>query len=168
MISKSSIIIGALAIAAVIIGALPAAQGIAASTKEQPIVQVNRSAKGDSIGKKDCVRERIGRFLPSAFAGENPVAYLHDELVGIIRISGSDVGLDMSKMLGCFHDLPRQVPNLPTDVTLLVGVNGTQLIEFTNLRIDLDLLNDGRVPGRNRLDLGVGERAALKVLRRAN
>jgi hypothetical protein len=49
MISKSSIIIGALAIAAVMIGALPAAQGIAASTKEQPFVQVNRSAKGDRL-----------------------------------------------------------------------------------------------------------------------
>jgi len=47
MAKKSSYFIGGLAIAAVMIGALPAAQSIAASGKEPPILQVNRSAKGD-------------------------------------------------------------------------------------------------------------------------
>jgi hypothetical protein len=49
MASKSSYLIGGLAIAAVMVGALPAAQGIAASTKETPVVQVNRGAKGDRL-----------------------------------------------------------------------------------------------------------------------
>src|SRR5947208_5127685 len=48
MAKKSSYLIGGLAIAAVTIGALPAAQSIAASSKE-PTVQVNRSAKGDRL-----------------------------------------------------------------------------------------------------------------------
>ena len=49
MAKKSSYFIGGLAIAAVMIGALPAAQSIAASGKEAPILQVNRSAKGDRL-----------------------------------------------------------------------------------------------------------------------
>ena len=49
MAKKSSYLIGGLAIAAVMIGALPAAQGIDASTKELPVLQVNRSAKGDRM-----------------------------------------------------------------------------------------------------------------------
>jgi hypothetical protein len=48
MAAKSSYVIGGLAIAAVMIGALPAAQGIGASSKEFPI-QVNRTAKGDRL-----------------------------------------------------------------------------------------------------------------------
>ena len=49
MAKKSSYFIGGLAIAAVMIGALPAAQSIAASAKEPPVLQVNRSAKGDRL-----------------------------------------------------------------------------------------------------------------------
>lgn len=49
MASKSNYLIGGLAIAAVMIGALPAAQGIVAPTKEAPILEVNRSAKGDRM-----------------------------------------------------------------------------------------------------------------------
>ena len=49
MAKKSSYLIGGLAIAAVMIGALPAAQGIAASSQEPAVVQVNRSAKGDRL-----------------------------------------------------------------------------------------------------------------------
>ena len=49
MAKKSSYLIGGLAIAAAMIGALPAAQGIDASTKELPVLQVNRSAKGDRM-----------------------------------------------------------------------------------------------------------------------
>jgi hypothetical protein len=49
MAKKSSYFIGGLAVAAVMIAALPAAQGIGASTKEAPVVQVNRSAKGDRM-----------------------------------------------------------------------------------------------------------------------
>jgi hypothetical protein len=48
MAAKSSYVIGGLAIAAVMIGALPAAQGIGASSKEFP-TQVNRTAKGDRL-----------------------------------------------------------------------------------------------------------------------
>ena len=49
MAKKSSYFIGGLAITAVMIGALPAAQSIAASGKEPPVLQVNRSAKGDRL-----------------------------------------------------------------------------------------------------------------------
>ena len=49
MAAKSNYLIGGLAVAALLIGALPAAQGIDASTKEFPNVQVNRSAKGDRM-----------------------------------------------------------------------------------------------------------------------
>jgi hypothetical protein len=49
MASKSSYWIGGLALVAVMIGALPAAQGIAAATQEAPVVQVNRGAKGDRL-----------------------------------------------------------------------------------------------------------------------
>jgi hypothetical protein len=51
MVSKSNYLIGALAVAALMIGALPAAQGIGASTKELPNVQVDRSAKGDRLAE---------------------------------------------------------------------------------------------------------------------
>ena len=52
MAAKSNYLIGGLAVAALLIGALPAAQGIGASTKEFPNVQVNRSAKGDRMGSQ--------------------------------------------------------------------------------------------------------------------
>jgi hypothetical protein len=48
MASKSSYLIGGLTIVAIMVGALPAAQGIA-STKEIPVVQVNRGVKGDRL-----------------------------------------------------------------------------------------------------------------------
>jgi hypothetical protein len=46
---KSSYLIGGLAAAALMIGALPAAQGIAASSEQPPVLQINRSAKGDRL-----------------------------------------------------------------------------------------------------------------------
>src|SRR5262245_15059873 len=49
MASKSSYIIGGLAIVSAMIVALPAAQSIAATNKDSSIVQVNRSAKGDRL-----------------------------------------------------------------------------------------------------------------------
>jgi hypothetical protein len=49
MASKSSYLIGGLAIVAVMIGALPAAQGITASTQENSNIQVNRSSKSDRL-----------------------------------------------------------------------------------------------------------------------
>ena len=49
MVKKSSYFIGGLAIAAVMIGALPAIQGIGASANEPAVLQVNRSAKGDRL-----------------------------------------------------------------------------------------------------------------------
>jgi hypothetical protein len=51
MAKKSSYFIGGLAIAAVMIGALPAAQGIGASASEPVVLQVNRSAKGDRMAQ---------------------------------------------------------------------------------------------------------------------
>ena len=49
MASKSSYLIGGLAIAAVTIGALPAAKGTGAASKQIPDIQVNRAAKGDRM-----------------------------------------------------------------------------------------------------------------------
>jgi hypothetical protein len=49
MAKKSSYLIGGLAIAAVMIGALPATQGIGASANEPAVLQVNRNAKGDRL-----------------------------------------------------------------------------------------------------------------------
>jgi hypothetical protein len=49
MAKKSSYLIGGLAIAAVMIGALPATQGIGAFANEPAVLQVNRSAKGDRL-----------------------------------------------------------------------------------------------------------------------
>jgi hypothetical protein len=48
MAKKSSYLIGGLAIAVVMVGALPAS-GIGASPNEAPAFQVNRSAKGDRL-----------------------------------------------------------------------------------------------------------------------
>src|SRR5579862_1856431 len=69
-------------------------------------------------------RQSFGRFLPRTFAGENPIAYCHAELVGIACISGCNVSFEMNQVLSRFGDLPRQVANLPTDVALLIDVNG--------------------------------------------
>jgi hypothetical protein len=51
MVAKSNYFIGGLAIAALMISALPAAQGIGASSKEFPNIQVNRGAKGDRLAE---------------------------------------------------------------------------------------------------------------------
>jgi len=61
MARKSSYIIGGLAIAAVMIGALPAAQGIVAPTKVAPILEVNRTAKGNRLAVVDA-GNRAGDF----------------------------------------------------------------------------------------------------------
>ena len=49
MAKKSSYAIGGLVFTAMMIGALPAAQGIGAASKQFPNFQVNRSAKGDRL-----------------------------------------------------------------------------------------------------------------------
>jgi hypothetical protein len=49
MAKKSSYLIGGLAIAVMMIGALPAAQGIGANLNEAPAFQVNRGVKGDRL-----------------------------------------------------------------------------------------------------------------------
>ena len=49
MAKTSNYLIGGLAVVAVTIGALPAAQGIDAASKERPVVRVDRSAKGDRL-----------------------------------------------------------------------------------------------------------------------
>jgi hypothetical protein len=71
MASKSNYLIGGLAIAAVMIGALPAAQGIVAPSKEAPIVEVNRTAKGDrmSVPQSIAVKKAPARAPQS----QNPV-----------------------------------------------------------------------------------------------
>jgi hypothetical protein len=114
---------------------------------------------------EDCERQRLGCFLPRPLAGENPVGYLHDEFVGIVRVSGGDVGFSISQMLFCFRDLPGQVADLPADMTLLIGVNCAQLVQLADLRVDLDLFNDGRIAGGNRLNLRVGKGTTFKILR---
>jgi hypothetical protein len=45
----SSYLIGSLAMASAMIVALPAAQGIGASTKQRSAIEVNRGAKGDRL-----------------------------------------------------------------------------------------------------------------------
>ena len=67
MAKKSSYLIGGLAIAAMTIGALPAAQGIGATVKEAPAFQVNRSAKGDRLATPGSV---IVKKAPSESARE--------------------------------------------------------------------------------------------------
>ena len=49
MARLSDYVIGGLAVTAVMLGALPAAQGIGTATKRAPAVQVNRAAKGDRL-----------------------------------------------------------------------------------------------------------------------
>jgi hypothetical protein len=78
MAKKSSYLIGALAVAAVMVGALPAAQGIGAATKEASILQVNRSAKGDrmveprTIAVKKAPTETARESLKNSEKGEKP------------------------------------------------------------------------------------------------
>src|SRR5471032_2612632 len=67
-------------------------------------------------------RKSFAPFLARALARESAVAYRHTELLGLACISGSEVGLDLGQMLFSFRDLPRQVANLPTDMTLLIAV----------------------------------------------
>jgi len=52
----------------------------------------------------------------------------------------------MTEVLFGFRNLPWQIPNLPADMTLLIGVDRTQLIELADFGIDLDLFNDGGLP----------------------
>src|ERR1019366_2056496 len=113
-------------------------------------------------------RQSFGRFLPRALARESTVAYRHTELRGLACISGGDVGLDLGQMLSSFRDLSGQVANLPTDMTLLIAVNGAKLVQLAQFRINLDFFNDGRITGSYRLDLRIGESATLQVLRRAH
>ncbi|MCX7314489.1 MAG: hypothetical protein WCG92_06095 [Hyphomicrobiales bacterium] len=49
MKSKSNLFIGGLALAALMIAALPAAPGIAAGSGERPAFEVDRSAKGNRL-----------------------------------------------------------------------------------------------------------------------
>ena len=68
---KSSYFIGGLAIAAVMIGALPAAQGIGASSKE-PAIQVNRSAKGDRMAQPRTIAVKKAPTETAREAIKNP------------------------------------------------------------------------------------------------
>ena len=70
--SKSSILIGGLAIAAVMIGVLPAANGGGASNKEFPNVQVNRGAKGDRMVAQHTIAVKKAPVLPVQTTRELP------------------------------------------------------------------------------------------------
>ena len=78
MAKKSSYLIGGLAIAAVMIGALPATQGIGASANEPTVLQVNRSAKGDrlveprTIAVKKAPTETARETIKNPAPGEKP------------------------------------------------------------------------------------------------
>jgi hypothetical protein len=65
----SNSVIGGLAVVAVLLGALPAAQGIDAATKERPTLQVNRAAKSNRLVDRDgtAVKE-----MPAESARETP------------------------------------------------------------------------------------------------
>lgn len=52
-------------------------------------------------------------------------------------------------------------------MSLLVGVNGTEVVELADFCINLDFFNDGGTPGGNCLDLSVGQCAAFQILCRA-
>ena len=75
-----------------------------------------------------------------------------------------DVAFDFCQSLFRFGDVTRQVADLPSDVTLLVCMNGAQLVELADFGVDLDFLHDGGIAGRDRLDLGVGQSAAVEIL----
>ena len=77
MAKKSSYLIGGLAVIAAMVAALPAAQGIGAATKEAPVIQVNRSAKGDrmvdrTIAVKKTPTETARESIKSPGKGEKP------------------------------------------------------------------------------------------------
>lgn len=40
----------------------------------------------------------------------------------------------------------------------------TELVELADLAIDIDFLDHGRIAGGDRLDLGMGQRAASKIV----
>ena len=65
----SNSVIGGLAVVAVLLGALPAAQGIDAATKERPTLQVNRAAKGDRLANQDGI---AAKEAPAETARETP------------------------------------------------------------------------------------------------
>jgi hypothetical protein len=65
----SNSLIGGLAVLAVMLGALPAAQGIDAATKDSPTLQINRTAKGDRLGYKNGI---TAKETPSEAARETP------------------------------------------------------------------------------------------------
>jgi len=78
MAKKSSYFIGGLAIAAVMIIALPATQGIGAFANEPVVLQVNRSAKGDrlvqprTIAVKKAPTETARESIKNPEKGEKP------------------------------------------------------------------------------------------------
>ena len=78
MAKKSSYVIGGLAVIATMVAALPAAQGIGASKKEVPVIQVNRSAKGDrmveprTIAVKKAPTETARESIKNSEKGEKP------------------------------------------------------------------------------------------------
>src|SRR5579863_1363840 len=116
--------------------------------------------------RKDRFRKGVGRRLPRTFAGENTIADRHTEFGGLGCIPGRDINFDISQMLLLLLNPSQQVENLPTDMSLLIGVNGAQQIELSDFGVDVDLFNDGRIARGDCLDLRIGERAALKILGR--
>jgi hypothetical protein len=73
MIPKSNYLIGGLAVAAIMIGLLPAANGIGASSKIPPDVQVvNRAAKGDLRAKPHLARKSPITIAPTPATNRAP------------------------------------------------------------------------------------------------
>ena len=73
MATKSSYLIGGLAIAAVMVGALPAAQGIEPPTQRTPDIQVNRTAKGDRLAVPQTIAVKKARPKPRAISSRSPI-----------------------------------------------------------------------------------------------
>ena len=79
-------------------------------------------------------RGSLIHFFPQARKSNIQQAHGLDEFVNVLDEGAPGVLADMGAGAGevCFRDLPRQVTNLPTDMTLPIGVNRAQLIEFAD------------------------------------
>jgi hypothetical protein len=51
---------------------------------------------------------------------------------------------------------------------LLVEVRGAQMVELADFGVGFHFLHHGGIAGGNRLDLGIGERAAVEVFCRSD
>jgi hypothetical protein len=103
-------------------------------------------------------------FLPGSLAGEDTITDRDTELRGVAAVPEFDVPFYVRQSLFRLGDVPREVADFPSNVALLVRMNGTELVELADFGVNLDLLDDGRIAGRDRLNLGVRESATVEVL----